>query len=280
MALEGLCAQTRPWGEGSNIPRLVRNLEGRLARTVGRRRERMSQVPREGLPDEGDAARAQAPKQRRRAPQTDGGEQVLELVARPPIPRPVAGNWRRLFDSESPSELVERLADGDPLGLWPRAAELVARRRFVVQLDRLFEAVVARAAIVAPLYRGRPAIETWLEARIGDALRSVLAKDAAAEIERRPVDPADHWHHAMMVEVFGVASPLARRAAVVFNAFGQRRRALLFALTFEGRSVDQVVAAGMGTADEVEAHLAAGLGSLSRLEPPSLKDLLSLEGEL
>jgi len=240
----------------------------------------MSQAPREELPEEGDAAPADAPKSRRRAPQTDGGEQVLELVARAPAVRPVGSHWRRLFEETTPQELLERLQDGDPLGLWARAAELGAERRFVVQLDRLFDAAVARAAIVAPLYRGRPAIEAWLAARVGDALRSVLAKDAAAEIERRPADPSDHWHHAMMVEVFGVAPPLARRAAVVFNAFGRKRRALLFALTFEGRSVTEVVAAGMGTEEEVEAHLAAGLLALSRLEPPSLKDLLSLEGEL
>jgi len=100
------------------------------------------------------------------------------------------------------------------------------------------------------------------------------------EMERRPTDPADHWLHAMMAEVFGVPPPLARRAAVVFNARPRAHRRVLFALTFEGCSVAESVALGLGTKAEIEAQLAAGLAALSRLDPPTLKDLLALEGEL
>jgi hypothetical protein len=209
---------------------------------------------------------------------SDGASQVLRLVSMPAEPLPVAGAWRTLFDGGS-GEVLARLTNGDPLDVWPRCAKELARRRLVVHPERLLAAALARIALLAPGYRGRPAIEAWLEERVADALDALVADDLRAEIQGAPLSPDRQSDYAMFVEVFGVEPLAARRAAVVFNSRPIACRRAVFALAFEGRSIQEVVALGSGDETEVEGHLAATLAALTRLDPPDPALLLSWEGE-
>lgn len=224
----------------------------------------------------GPAKRVPDPEQ----PVREGALQVLELAAPVAAPPVLGMRWKRLFDGRDARELIGRFADGDPLGLWTRCARWVQRRRYIVHLDRLHLRAVARAAIRGMLYTGKPKIEDWLEERVEESLRDLLIEDTRAEFEGQVPRQEDLWQHAMMVEVFGVEPHSARRAAVTFNRLPLARRRVLFALTFQGLAIDACVSAGLGTRSEVESHAQAGLEALSRLDTPTLRDLLTLEAEL
>lgn len=244
--------------------------------------ERPRHLPsREDFP-ESEGSEPEGPERARegQGPLRDGARQVLELAR--PIPEPSGPPvpWQTLFAGGSQNELLVRFTVGDPLGLWPRAARLARATCRVVHLDRLHLRTVARAAYLAPLYRGRPQLETWLLERAREGLRELLIDDLRQELERRPVDPRDHWQHAMMAEALGMEPGLARRAAVVFNGLAAPLRRLLFALVFEGRALAELAAEGWGHPAALEAQARVGLQALSRLDPPGLRDLVTLEAEL
>lgn len=84
----------------------------------------------------------------------------------------------------------------------------------------------------------------------------------------------------MMVEVFGLEAPAGRRAAMRFNLIPRSQRQTFFALTFGGIGLDEAAAAGLGTREHVQQNLRTSLAALSQLGPPTLADLLALEGIL
>jgi len=207
----------------------------------------------------------------------DGGAQVQELLAPAPRPAVRAKSWRALFDGSSSRTLLARFADGDPLGLWARGAQFVQERRLVLHLDRLHLRSLARSAYLGAFYSGKPSLDEWLAERVRESAKELLRDDVLEELDSLPLAPADTWKYAMFSEVLGIESASTRRASAVFHRFGAARRRIVFAATFRGLSPAACTEHGLGPAETVSRELREGLAALSRLDRPTLQDLLGLE---
>ena len=79
-----------------------------------------------------------------------------------------------------PSEVLARVADGDPLDLCSRVADCLERRCLLLDPDRLLLLAMADVARVASRWGGRPALGKWLDERVEFAVDQMLIEEARA----------------------------------------------------------------------------------------------------
>jgi hypothetical protein len=159
-----------------------------------------------------------------------------------------------------PGEILDRLSEGDPLGLWPMACAEIAAEGWMVDPGRLYSRTLARTAYdacwVGPGGVGGAGLEAWLRRRVERArfeLCGELAHEEAAGAD--PAQSPDAEWFTMVARKLKLEPQLARLACVRVNALPRAERRVFRALAFEGRTVEELGAEGFGGPAEVLEQL-------------------------
>lgn len=199
-------------------------------------------------------------------PEAARSETATGSAGGPAIDRPLYPGVE-VLGHDRPLEVLRRLSDGDPLGVHGAAETRLIERALLLDLPRLTLRAMARAAVRAPGYLGRPELEHWIGARVDEAISDLLREDR--EEERRGVPPREPWdnRYAFLSEAMGVDPALARRLCILLNDLEDRPRHAFFHMVVLKKSLRRYVAEGYGPPDRVRESLRVALASLSRQEP-------------
>lgn len=172
------------------------------------------------------------------------------------------GSHGDLFQG-SPREILERLAEDDPLEIVARTQERIARRALLLDLERVAPKALAQVAYRARTFRDGAPLDPFLGVCIRRAIEDAVREDR--EEERRgsiPVAPYDR-RYAHLVESLGLEPAQARRACVRFNDLPLAARRSYFALCVERRSLEEWMRESDAPRREVEEHLRRAFEALS-----------------
>ena len=184
--------------------------------------------------------------------------------------RPKPSKKKRSFPGSelltgTPEEILQRIFDGDPLGLMPRIEERVRKFAILIDEPRIYSATTARIAFDARYFDGDSDVLDWFDHCIDLAVRRLIERDAEEEKSGipppKPFDP--HW--IAMSKMLGIEPPLARRAIQVFHSLPLLTRRTFYALTIEGKSLNRWVAEGHGPPEKVQDRLQYTLIMMSTL---------------
>jgi DNA-directed RNA polymerase specialized sigma24 family protein len=181
-------------------------------------------------------------------------------------PAPIAAvGWAGPPVPGSARDFLERICDGDPLGLGPAARALVGARAYLVEPAHIADKAAARAAFEMARER------RWNDSP--DGVRAWLDRALARELEDQreaqsdPVPPEPGEFLGAVAERLGIQPALMHSAAVVFNALPGPVRRAFFGAFVRGQSLAELSAAGLGDEPTVRRRLRCALLSLSRLTP-------------
>ena len=169
-----------------------------------------------------------------------------------------------LLSGASPQEVLDRILEGDPLGVQERCGQRVQERALLIDLNRLFLRSLARIAHAAPDYAGNPSLAAWLSGRIDRSIEELVAEDY--EEERRGIAPQEPWdpRYALVSEALGIDMVQARRVCIAFNDLPDEVRLACFAVLIEGKTINRYVAEGHGPPERVKELLQRGAQALSQ----------------
>lgn len=148
----------------------------------------------------------------------------------------------RILARPEPTERVRRLSFGDPLRLQERCAARLRERALFLNLERLRLRTVARIALGGPCASDSAGGETWLEARIDEAVDDLVRKPR--QISEQRANPRREEDAAE--SPFGPEHVLHGLSAAWFNALDDEARRAFFAVFIDGDSIDGCLAAGLG----------------------------------
>lgn len=168
---------------------------------------------------------------------------IERSVAAPRQPADRRGRGRRASERERSAllalttggarDVLAQLLDGDPLDLRTRLLRRTAERAVVLPIDTLVERAAVHCARAARHYRGKPAVDRWVERRLDEVFAAALR----CESRRASADGA----------------PL-ERAADRFNGCARDERDLLWRLAFAGTTLDELAhERGVGLATVAQA---------------------------
>lgn len=180
---------------------------------------------------------------------------------------PVHSLAERLFNARKLDDVPRWLSDGDPLSLYPRCAELVWSRGFLLDVDRVHVRCLALIAHQATANERPPALQPWLDERINETIAALHEEDVDAVRRALPPQPPDDHHWLFVEEALGLEPLNARRAATAYNSLAAPVRAACRALVFEGREIDACERAGLGAREQLLEHVRIGLRALLHGEP-------------
>jgi len=89
------------------------------------------------------------------------------------------------------SVVLERIMEGDPLGIRQRCAEQVRKRCYLLHFDSLYIGSMARVAYAGVRYRGQVPFDRWVGDRIDEAAEDQLQQEL--EAERTGVPSSEPW---------------------------------------------------------------------------------------
>jgi hypothetical protein len=172
--------------------------------------------------------------------------------------RPGRG-WRAILAGAGSHAVLARLLQGDPLELRSRVARALERRALVLDAERAFLRALARTARLAQRYRGEPALGTWLDQRVDEALLELVREDQ--EAERSEAAPAVS---ASLCRPLGLEPRAARRILTALNSRPLAERRAFCELVVAGRAFD-----GLGPQAVPTARLARRRGLRGRRRVPA-----------
>ena len=164
-----------------------------------------------------------------------------------------------LLGRGGPREILSRIVPGDPLQVRPRAARRIRARALLFDAERAALRALALIAERAVRWRGRPALDPWLDARVDEALDELLAE----ERDGAPRAPAP--------------DPIAERLGLVPEALA-RGRARFHALALEDRDAFHRLVLEAGSLDETARALGVGAPELARRARRGLLAFVAGEG--
>ncbi|MCZ6597207.1 MAG: hypothetical protein O7B99_06200 [Planctomycetota bacterium] len=141
-----------------------------------------------------------------------------------------------LLRAGTPREVLARIVPDDPLRIRRVVAVRLRARGLLLDADQVLLRALARVARAAVHYRGRPALGTWLEGRVDEALDEILAAQAAG----RPAAPAASAANGppgaveLLARRIGLDPEATRRALARFHALPYAERDAFFRLVVEG----------------------------------------------
>ncbi len=178
-----------------------------------------------------------------------------------------AGDWRRVLCGASPREVLARMIHGDPLTLAARIEARLRMRAYLFDADRVFLRAAARCARLCVRYRGDPPLERWLDERIDESLLDLLRADAEGDARGEPPGPQQLAAFEVLARPLGLDPAAMHHVCLVHNQLPEAQRKAFRELVIEGRSLDELAAAGAGSATEIaRAARAALLTVLSAVE--------------
>jgi hypothetical protein len=158
-------------------------------------------------------------------------------------------------------ENLARLADGDPLRLFELGSRRAREAFLLFDADRLFERFAARVAHVGaqaqPAELGMP----WLLAQ-ADHVLATLIEEEREEERLAPFDcPAEDRRYPLLRSLW-VDPRYTRAASLAFNTLRLSARQAFFWLLLEKRSVEETLAMGSWTKDELMRDTWRAIGAL------------------
>jgi len=170
--------------------------------------------------------------------------------------RELARRALELFADGSPREILNRLCDGDPLGLEARTAKRAARDALFVDRERLSRRAFARVAYSACDFRSNVSLDPWIEARLKEAARDLLEEQQDEELRGISVhESMDAQYYGSFARDAGMEVGLARAACVALNRLPVETRRAFHALVVERLTIVACVERGLGTEEQVEEHV-------------------------
>ena len=176
-----------------------------------------------------------------------------------------------VLSGRSPSEVLRRLCNGDPLDFAGRTLKRIRERALLMDSARLAMRSMAYVAHGAPSYRGDPALAPWIDKQIDRAIQDFLEEDAYEEASGKPLgEPVDE-RYAFLVDLLGIPPAKARKACITFNGLPNKDRRTFWAICVEGKSIHRYVAEGHGPPKKIKQRIDKVFRALAFLdeEPPS-----------
>ena len=134
---------------------------------------------------------------------------------------------RELLVAPSPAAVLQRIADGDPLGLGPLAQRRLLERALLLDPGRVHLRALAMCALGAGDFRGQVGLARWLVERVDEAIDGLLSTGCPASSRRLSL-------------LLGLEPADARRALAGFHAAPREQRAVFLELFVVGHSLDSV----------------------------------------
>jgi len=168
---------------------------------------------------------------------------------RPALPRSIPSSadprdegapaWRSLL-AGTPREVLARLVQGDPLGVRGVVARRLRSGSLLLDADRVHLRVIAQLARSAGRYRGRPAVEDWVDGHVLRILAEVVREDhepagAGASTEPRAPDA-----FTALAGPLGLDPRSMRVACAAFNVLPLADRAAFIDLVLANRPLDDL----------------------------------------
>jgi|688.fasta_scaffold00755_3 hypothetical protein len=139
------------------------------------------------------------------------------------------------FRARSPREILQRLANGDPLGLRLRTSAYLERHAYLLEADALHLRAMAVIARASPRMRGPAEAEAWLEERIAEA---------ATELIEEPVRyPSEASAFEQLARPLGLDPCSLRRACARFNQLPEPERQAFFGIVIRRQSIEALALA-------------------------------------
>jgi hypothetical protein len=178
-----------------------------------------------------------------------------------------------LFEWAPTSAVMERLFYGDPLDLQPAVRDSIQERALLVDPQRLFNIVLARAAFYGLLYGfdEHGDIPAWVDARIDEACKQLMEEDWAEESHGLPVDATDSRYQSLLVGT-NLDPTKVRKLALRFNRSPENVRKPLFQVLANRRPMREVAPEFGMEFSELRAMLLDRLGEFAA-GPRALDDL-------
>lgn len=170
--------------------------------------------------------------------------------------------WRAILGGMGPRELLARLLQDDPLQLRRVAAERMAARAYLFDVDRLHLRSVAHVARYATRYRGSPRLEVWLREIVDQAMLDLLRDDVEAQRRERPPDPQDGTGMGDLARPLGLDPAAMRRACLAHNLLREPDRRAFHELLIAGRGLDELARETGVHAGEIAKRARRGLEAI------------------
>jgi hypothetical protein len=179
-----------------------------------------------------------------------------------------------LLAGDCASEVLSRIADGDPLGVDLRCARRLRERALLLAQHRVLARSLAWIARSAIRYRGQPELDEWIATHVDLAIDTLLDEDREDERVGHPLSEPLDPRFAFVSEVWGVEPSLARKACIAFNALPLAVRRTYWAVVVDGQTLRRHVAEGFGPRRLAEARLRRAITALGTFEDPGGTDPL------
>lgn len=152
-----------------------------------------------------------------------------------------------------PGLVLQVIAEGDPLGIEDRVKGLLRKSAWLLDVERMVARGMAAIAFAAYRYNGFPDLDSWIVRELERGARTLIEEDAEAVLEAQPADFETASSLRWLTESLGLPAAAATRATVVFHALPEDVRRAWYAQAVDKLSLDECVAAGMGTRERIEA---------------------------
>ena len=183
------------------------------------------------------------------------------------------------LQGKSPHEVLERLLDGDPLGIEDLCRKHFPRRAFLLSFESVLYRTAARVAYAALDYRGTPSLTVWLVECLDEALQDLCSEQSSEEY--RGVSPAqspEAQFYSDLADATGIPMEHARLTCIAINNLPVPIRLAFHAIALKGISVAEFAAHTRESVDLVQHRLHDALVAVyEALNPDSIGGKSDLE---
>jgi len=151
----------------------------------------------------------------------------------------VAPAWRTIL-AGTPREVLARLVQGDPLGVRGVVANRLRSGSVLLDADRIHLRAIARIARSAGRYRGRPAVDAWVDGHVVQVLADVIREDHESTRAGAAAPAEVSEAFSALAGPLGLDPGSMRRACAVFNVLPLADRAAFVDLVLRNRSLDEM----------------------------------------
>lgn len=167
-----------------------------------------------------------------------------------------------------PRAALEAIADGDPLGIEKRVRAQLRRGAWLIDVERLLARGMAAVAFAAHRYNGFPDLDRWIERELERAIATLIEEDRDAVLDGQVAEAEDAASLRWLTEVLGLPESAGIHATVVFHGLPEDVRHAWYERAVAKQTVAECVAAGLGSAQRIEARVRRATLAMSLLEDP------------
>ncbi len=146
-----------------------------------------------------------------------------------------------LLANATQAERYAKITAGDPLRMFERSALQLKKRNYLIETERLADHATALASTVH--FDARDDLQSWLNARIDEAMQDLLFQDVVRMEAKAPYVQEDY---DFMLHFLGIHPDRALKAAIAFNGLSDLARKTFFDLLVYHRSIAECLEDGLG----------------------------------